>query len=74
MKADWSAAANLAKRFPLFLAGGLTAENVGEAVRQVRPWGVDTASGVESSPGKKDSAKMQAFVKEVQNSTVDGRQ
>lgn len=65
MKADWSAAANLAKRFPLFLAGGLTAENVGEAVRQVRPWGVDTASGVESSPGRKDVAKMQKFVEEV---------
>src|SRR5689334_19735791 len=63
--ADWSAAAELAKRFPLFLAGGLTAANVAEAVRQVRPWGVDTASGVESAPGKKDTAKMRAFVAEV---------
>ncbi len=65
MTADWSAAASLSRRFPLFLAGGLTAENVGEAVRQVRPWGVDTASGVESAPGKKDVAKMQKFVEEV---------
>jgi phosphoribosylanthranilate isomerase len=63
--ADWAAAADLAKRFPLLLAGGLTPENVGEAIRQVRPWGVDTASGVESSPGKKDAGKMKAFVAEV---------
>jgi phosphoribosylanthranilate isomerase len=66
MTADWSAAADLARRFPLFLAGGLTAENVGEAVRQVQPWGVDTASGVESAPGKKDVLKMKMFVAEVQ--------
>ncbi len=72
LTADWSAAAGLAKRFPLFLAGGLTAENVAEAIRQVRPWGVDTASGVESSPGKKDAAKMKAFVEEVKRATVDG--
>lgn len=64
--ADWSAAAKLARQFPLLLAGGLTAENVGEAVRQVRPWGVDTASGVESAPGKKDAGKMKAFVTQVQ--------
>jgi phosphoribosylanthranilate isomerase len=64
--ADWSAAAELAKRYPLLLAGGLTAENVGAAVRQVRPWGVDTASGVEASPGKKDAEKMKAFVAEIQ--------
>ncbi|MBL8077912.1 MAG: phosphoribosylanthranilate isomerase [Anaerolineales bacterium] len=63
--ADWSAAVELAKKYPLLLAGGLTPENVADAVRQVKPWGVDVASGVESNPGEKDAAKMSSFVKAV---------
>jgi phosphoribosylanthranilate isomerase len=59
--ADWEQAAELAHRRPIMLAGGLTPENVGAAIQQVRPWGVDVSSGVETD-GVKDSAKIRAFV------------
>ena len=58
---DWNAARETKCYGPIILAGGLTPENVGRAVRVVRPFAVDVASGVESAPGVKDPAKLRAF-------------
>lgn len=66
-KVDWVRAAAAARKYPLMLAGGLTPENVAEAIRQVRPRGVDVAGGVEKAPGKKDHAKLEAFVAAARN-------
>jgi phosphoribosylanthranilate isomerase len=64
---DWGAVADLARcaGINLVVAGGLRADNVGEAISILKPWGVDVASGVEMRPGKKDPEKVRAFVRAV---------
>lgn len=59
---DWTRAGAFAARRRVILAGGLTPENVGDAVAAVRPWGVDVSSGVEATPGAKDPGKVAAFL------------
>ena len=64
---DWQLVVRAARRFPVLLAGGLTPDNVAQAVQSVRPWGVDVASGVEQSPGRKDAHEVRRFVSAVKH-------
>jgi phosphoribosylanthranilate isomerase len=65
---DWNVAASLSRLIDkLYLAGGLTPENVAESVRAVRPYAVDVASGVETSPRTKDPKKIEAFIRNAKN-------
>ncbi len=59
---DWQAASLIARTGKMILAGGLAQHNIADAIRQVRPFGVDVSSAVESSPGKKDADKIAAFI------------
>jgi len=72
-KFDWSLSRPVS--IPVWLAGGLDADNVGEAIRTVRPFAVDVSSGVEVAPGIKDASRIAAFieaVREVENEVSDG--
>jgi phosphoribosylanthranilate isomerase len=72
-KSDWSAAAALARTRRVWLAGGLTSENVAAAVEQVRPFGIDVSSAVERAPGMKDHDKLRALFDAVsRTATAEG--
>ena len=62
---DWNLAYSAKKYGPIILAGGLTPNNVRQAIQRIQPYGVDVCSGVESQPGIKDHKKMQAFLKNI---------
>ena len=66
---DWAVAAEVARHFPIMLAGGLTPGNAAEAIETVRPWGVDVSSGVETH-GTKDVQKIRAFAHGVKGAAV----
>lgn len=71
---DWTLAESLALRYPVIISGGLRPENVGAAIRQLRPWGVDVASGVELQPGVKDLARLEWFVRAVRETDAAAAQ
>lgn len=64
---DWALAVQAKKHGPILLAGGLTPENVSQAIRAVKPWGVDVSSGVEATPGRKDHDKLRRFAYAAKN-------
>jgi phosphoribosylanthranilate isomerase len=68
---DWSLARRAAAARRILLAGGLTPDNVGEAIRAVRPWGVDAASGLETQPGIKDADRVRSFVRAANQAAKD---
>lgn len=69
---DWNAAAAIARRRPIVLAGGLTPRNAADAISTVRPYAVDVASGIESAPGIKDHQLMKEFVDAVRRASEAG--
>ena len=70
---DWGRLAGRGWPLPVILAGGLRPDNVGAAIRSVRPWAVDVCSGVEHGPGRKDLRKIRAFIDEARHADQDTR-
>ena len=68
---DWRLAEGAPSGVRLLLAGGLTPHNVGDAIRLVRPWGVDVSSGVEARPGRKDPRKLRQFIEAARAAADD---
>jgi phosphoribosylanthranilate isomerase len=68
--APWELLASFDPGVPVILAGGLTPENVAAAIEMVRPWGIDVASGVESSPGVKDRDRVAAFIQAAREASA----
>ena len=68
---NWRLTEEVPARFPVMVAGGLTPANVGQLVKEVRPWGVDVSTGVESN-GQKDASKIRAFVEAVRRAREEG--
>ena len=71
-RVDWERAAVVARQRRTVLAGGLTPDNVAEAIATVRPFGVDVSSGVEASPGRKDRDKVSRFLESARKAFVEG--
>ena len=70
---DWELLAGRRSKVPMILAGGLTPDNVAEAIGSVRPWAVDVASGVEAEPGRKDPDLLAAFFDSARSATASVR-
>ena len=64
---DWKLAEGAPGGIRLMVAGGLNADNVGDAIRRLRPWGVDVSTGVEASPGRKEATKLRRFIQEARS-------
>jgi phosphoribosylanthranilate isomerase len=71
MVGNWELAAEVAKEHPVLLAGGLNSENVGAAIKEVQPWGVDVASGVEIERGRKDPEKIKDFIRVARTGSLE---